>query len=33
VSRGIIRIGDSADEVELQPPVPERLPSDRHLSP
>ena len=30
VSRGIIRIGDSADEVELQPPVAsERLPSDR----
>jgi peptidoglycan/xylan/chitin deacetylase (PgdA/CDA1 family) len=30
VSRGIIRIGDSADEVELQPPVAsESLPSDR----
>jgi peptidoglycan/xylan/chitin deacetylase (PgdA/CDA1 family) len=30
VSRGTIRIGDSADEVELQPPVAaDRLPSDR----
>jgi peptidoglycan/xylan/chitin deacetylase (PgdA/CDA1 family) len=34
VSRGIIRIGDSADEVQLQPPVAaETPPSDRRFSP
>jgi hypothetical protein len=34
VSRGIIRIGASADEVDLEPHVSaERLPSDRRFSP
>jgi peptidoglycan/xylan/chitin deacetylase (PgdA/CDA1 family) len=34
LSPGVIRMGDSTDEVELQPPAAaERLPSDRRLSP